>query len=188
MRRAFVVVLLLCACASVARAAGPDWSGSFGRTLAINSRPDGGGFDVALAAMWPIENRFSIGATAIASDMGLELGRLDDVNDGTPLGEIERVHRAVYGVSWRLDAAGGAVRGWEPFGSGTWGFYSVNDELHGKLMERVAATGFSLGGGMRRGLGERGALGASVRYTRMFNDRLGRYASASIDWAWRRAR
>ncbi len=188
MRSALAIVLLLAAWVPAARASAPDWSGSFGRTLAINSRPDGGGFDARLAAMWPVEGRFSIGATAIASDMGLTLGRLTDVHSGTDLGELARQHRAVYGLAWRLDADVRPVGGWDPFGSATWGFYSVNDELHGNLQGRVAAAGFGLGGGLRRQVGDRGALGASLRYTRMFNDRLGRYMSAGVDWVWRGAR
>jgi len=188
MRRLLAIVLLLAAAVLPARASAPDWSGTFGRTLAINARPDGGGFDAALSAMWPLEGRFSIGATALASDMGLTVGRLADVNDGADLGEIERQHRAVYGLAWRLDADANPVRGWDPYGSATWGFYSVNDELHGNLIGRVASAGFSLGGGLRRQIGERGALGASLRYTRLFNDRLGRYMSAGVDWVWRGSR
>ena len=43
-----------------------------------------------------------------------------------------------------------AAGAWDPFASATWGIYSVNDELHGRLQGRVATAGFSLGGGVRR--------------------------------------
>jgi hypothetical protein len=182
------LLALLGIAAPAALASPPDWTGSLGGTFAISSAgggPDGRGFDGALAAMWPIANRFDFGATAFGSDMGIEAGRLADVHTGEPLGQIDRLHRAVYGAAWRLDARVGAVRGWDPFASATWGFYSVNDELHGTLLHRVSSTGFSLGGGMRRPLGPRLSLGASLRYHRLFNDRVGRYMGAAVDWSWR---
>ncbi len=188
MRRVLGLLLLLPVLAPAARAAAPDWTGSFGGTFAINARPDGGGFSGSLAALWPIEERFSLGAMLVADDLGMETGPLVDAHTGEPLGRTARFHRAIYGGTWRLDGRLDTRRGWEPFASATWGFYSINDELHGAFLGRVSAAGFSLGGGLRRPLGSRGALGASLRYHRMFDNRIGRYVSAGLDWAWRTGR
>ena len=188
MRRAFVLLLLLLVPARAAVAAGPEWAGSLGGTFAAVGSPDGRAFDASLAALWPVEERFSLGVMVCASDLGVTTGHLADTHSGEDLGKIEQLHRAIYGVAWRLDARVGSLRGWDPFASASWGFYSINDELHGDLLGREASTGFSLGGGLRHSIGTRAALGASMRYHRLFNDRVGRYMSAAVDWSWRPVR
>ncbi len=72
-----------------------------------------------------------------------------------------------------------------PFASATWGFYRVTDDVRGDELDSVGSTGFSLAMGARRPLGRHFALGAVVRYHRLFNDRLGRLMSAGLDCAWR---
>ena len=183
-------LLLLLAGAPLARAVPlPEWTGSAGHSFAVTGDLTGGGWSLSLGALWPLDLQgVSFGLGLFADDAGNRIGRLRDANDGTDLGTVGLGHRAAYGAAWRLDARTAPRRGWEPFGSATWGYYRVEDDRLGVTQNRVGSTGFSLAAGLRRPMGS-GALGASLRYHRLANDVLvGRYVSAGVDWAWRGAR
>ncbi len=150
--------------------------------------PGGGGLAASLAALWPLEDRLGFGVTAFADDIGTRLGRLRDPNDGSDLGTTPALHRFAYGIAWRLDARSAVRRGWEPFVSGTWGYYRIQDDRLGSTFDAVSAAGFSLGAGVRRPMRGDSRLGASLRYHRLSSDRVGRYLTASMDWSWRPAR
>jgi hypothetical protein len=179
---ALAALLALSPGAALAR---PGLEATLGGTLAIEGAPDEGGWSVSLSPMWPLEERWSFGAMLFADDMGAEFGRLSDPNDGMDLGAAELGHAYVLGAAWRLDREWGSLLTWMPYASGTWGYYRVIDDLRGEVTQRAGSTGFSLGGGVRRAINDRNAIGASVRYHRLFNDRLGRYVGWAVDWSFR---
>jgi|GEM_PF-5820567 len=156
-----------------------------GGTLAALGGVNEGGAAVAFAALWPVEERLETGLAFHADDLGSVEGRLRDPNDGADLGRAEVLHRAVWGVAWRLDARPWAGAAWEPWGGGTWGFQRVRDDVRGVTVGRVHSTGFTLAVGLRRALRGGGSAAGVVRYHRLFNDRAGRYVSAGLEWGWR---
>jgi hypothetical protein len=181
---ALAVVLLA---PGVARAGAwrPELSGAVGKSFAVLGEPSGGGSSASLAALWPVAPRLSFGVMLHGDDAGSTMDSLrDEQGQGLPYGKIEQVHRATWGASWRLDAAAPARFGVIPFASATWGYYQVVDDLHGEVTGSVGSTGFSLAAGARRALGLHLALGAVVRYHRLFNDLEGRFMSAGLDCAW----
>lgn len=180
------VTLALVACVARAGAsAAPGLEITAGGTFGISGNPDSGGWSVALSPMWTVEDRILFGVTFFADDIGTEIGRLRDPNDGTDLGATELGHTYVLGTGWRLDREWGSLLTWMPYASGTWGYYNVTDDRRGSIVHRTGSTGFSLAGGVRRAVGERYAVGTSVRYHRLFNDRLGRYVEWAVDWSFR---
>jgi hypothetical protein len=164
----------------------PELSGSLGSSFAVLGLPSGGGSSASLAALWPVAPRLSFGVMLHGDDAGSTLDSLrDEQGHGLAYGKIEQVHRAAWGASWRLDATAPARFGATPFASATWGYYRVADDLRGNEISSVGSTGFSLAAGARWPLGPHVALGAVVRYHRLFNDREGRFMSAGLDCAWR---
>ena len=175
----------VCAAAPAGAGPAPGIEASAGGTLAISGESGDGGWSLALSPMWSLEDRFSFGVTFFADDMGTELGRLRDPNDGTDLGATELGHAFVLGAAWRLDREWGSLLTWMPYVSGTWGYYTVTDDRRGRVERRVGSTGFSLGAGVRRAVTDRHAVGTSIRYHRLFNDRIGRYVGWAVDWSFR---
>ena len=164
----------------------PELSGSVGGSFAVLGRPAGGGASASLAALWPVAPRFSFGVMLHGDDAGSTVDSLrDEQGRGLAYGKIDQGHRAAWGASWRLDAAAPARFGATPFASATWGYYRVADDLRGKEISSVSSAGFSLAAGVRRPLGRHIALGAVIRYHRLFNDLEGRFMSAGLDCAWR---
>jgi hypothetical protein len=136
--------------------------------------------------MWPVAPRISFGVMLHGDDAGSTVDSLrDEQGHGLDYGKIEQVHRAAWGASWRLDAEAPARFRATPFASATWGYYRVADDLRGEKISSVGSAGFSLAAGARWQLGRYVALGAVVRYHRLFNDREGRFMSAGLDCAWR---
>ena len=163
-----------------------ELSGSLGGSFAVLGLPSGGGTSASLALMWPVAPRLSFGVMLHGDDAGSTVDSLrDEQGRGLAAGKIEQVHRAAWGASWRLDAAAPAWFGAIPYASATWGYYRVTDDLRGDELRSDGSTGFSLGGGVRRPLGNHVALGAVVRYHRLFNDHEGRFMSAGLECAWR---
>ncbi|MBI1798774.1 MAG: hypothetical protein HYR73_03720 [Candidatus Eisenbacteria bacterium] len=184
-RVAFVACAALCACAAPAFAwPWPSVGVAVGQTFAINATPDQGGISIGASTLWPLEERFAFGGEISADDFGSVIGQLEDAS-GNPLGASEELHRAAYGLSWRMDARGPGLWGATTFGSGTWGLYRISDSQVGASLGHVASTGFALGAGLRWPMGAASALGVSVRYRRLFNDVAGRFMSAGVDWTWR---
>ena len=164
----------------------PELSGSLGSSFAVLGLPSGGGTSAALSAMWTVAPRFSFGVMLHGDDAGSTVDSLrDEQGRGLPYGKIEQLHRAAWGASWRLDAVAPARFGTIPFASATWGYYRIADDLRGDKLVSVNSTGFSLGAGVRWLLGGHFALGAVVRYHRLYNDREGRFMNAGLDCAWR---
>ena len=164
----------------------PELGGSLGGSFAVVGVPDGGGSSLSLSAMWPVAPRLSFGVMLHGDDAGSTVDSLrDELGRGLPYGKIEQLHRAAWGVSWRFDAVAPARFGVSPFASATWGFYRVTDDVRGDELDSIGSTGFSLALGGHRPLGRHFALGAVVRYHRLFNDRLGRLMSAGLDCTWR---
>ena len=71
------------------------------------------------------------------------------------------------------------------FANGTAGPYLVRETQFGNQLYSQGALGWSLGGGWRTRLGERATAGGFVQYHRVFDDRLGRFMSAGLEWSWR---
>jgi len=164
----------------------PELSGSLGGSFAVLGQPSGGGTSASLALMWPVAQRLSFGVMLHGDDAGSTVDSLrDEQGHGLPYGKIEQLHRAAWGASWRLDATAPPRFGAIPFASLTWGYYRVADDLRGEELRSVGSAGASLGAGVRLPLGGRFALGAVVRYHRLFNDRESRFMSAGLDCAWR---
>jgi hypothetical protein len=181
-----LVAVLLAPGVAQARAWRPELRGSLGGTFAVLGQPSSGGTSASLAAMWPVARRISFGVMLHGDDAGSVVDSLRDAQGrGLSAGRIEQLHRAAWGASWRLDAAAPARFGVTPFASATWGYYRVADDLRGEKLSSVGSAGFSLAAGASRSLGSHLALGAVVRYHRLFNDREGRFMSAGLDCAWR---
>jgi hypothetical protein len=182
---ALVAVLLVPGMAQ-AGAWRPELSGSLGGSFAVLGLPSSGGSSASLAAMWPVAPRLSFGVMLHGDDAGSTVDSLrDEQGRGLVHGKVEQIHRAAWGASWRLDATASARFGMTPFASATWGCYRIADDLRGDALGSVNSTGFSLAAGARKPLGRHIALGAVVRYHRLFNDREGRFMSAGLDCAWR---
>jgi hypothetical protein len=175
-----------------ARAAkGIELSASLGRTFAILGDLHRGGEAFQIDALLPVRDAWSIGYAFYGADMGQGTERLLDPNNGTDLGAVGGPTRYVYGVGWALDVhpwaekthTSGALRGLSV--AGTAGHYRIKVEAQGDVLGEDDAFGWALAGRWRLPLGAHGALGQWARYTRVFDDRLGRYVSAGIDWTWR---
>jgi len=164
----------------------PSLKGAVGMTGAISgTEPRDGGLSLGIAGLWPIDERlFSAGVMLLADDMGSQTGPLRDPNSGVPLGTTEILHRAVYGVAFRVDATPPARKGWGWLGSGTWGAYQVVDDVRGDVSGVEYGTGFSLAAGVRYGLRTTSALAGVVRYHRVFDERVGRYMSFGAEFTW----
>ena len=188
MRWTWVALAAVLLVPGVARAGAwcPQPSGSVGSTFAVIGVPGDGGSSAEVSLMWPVAPRLSFGMMFHGDDAGSTMDSLrDNQGHGEASGKIEQVHRAAWGASWRLDAAAPKRFGATPFASATWGYYQVTDDLRGDVLQTVGSTGFSLAVGARFSVSPHFALGASVRYHRLFNDREGRFMSAGLDWAWR---
>jgi hypothetical protein len=172
-------------------AAGIDFSGSLGRTFAILGDVREGGEAFQLDALLPMRDSWSIGYAFYAADMGQGTERLLDPNDGTDLGAVGGPTRFVVGVGWALDVrpwagkanAPGVLRAFSA--AGTAGHYRIKVETQGDVLEDDDAFGWSLAGRWHFPVGAHAFLGPSVRYTRVFDDRFGRFMSAGMDWTWR---
>ena len=181
-----LAAVLLAPAAAQARAWRPELNGSLGGSFSVLGAPSGGGSSVSLSAMWPVARRLSFGVMLHGDDAGSSVDSLRDQRGrGLPYGKIEQLHRAAWGASWRLDAAAPAWLGVTPYGSATWGYYRVMDDVRRDPLGSFGSTGFSLAAGARRPLGRHFALGTFVRYHRLFNDREGRFVCAGLDGTWR---
>ena len=171
---------------SRASSARPALLATTGRTFGIDGDVNEGGPAFRLAVMWPLEQRpFSTGVELSADDFGNVIGELLDPNSGEPVGRTQQVHRAAYGVAWRFDASLAPDAKWDPYVSGTWGMSRVRDDSLGVTKDRWATAGLGAGAGVRRAFGKGFTIGAGLRYQLLFNDRVGRFASASLEWGWR---
>ena len=183
---AALAALLALACAADAFAAGPGVFVNTGTTFGISGEVAEGGMSLRGALMWPLEDeRFATGVEVFAEDFGSIIGDLYDPNTGAYAGQSLRRHRAAYGGAWRFDAALSRGSRWEPYVSGSWGFGRVRDDSLGIEKQTWNSTAVGLGAGARRAVRTNFTVGAAARYQWLFNDRVGRYASVSLEWGWR---
>jgi hypothetical protein len=164
----------------------PELAGSLGGTFMVLGLPNEGGSSASLAVLWPVAPHFSFGVAMHGDDAGSVVDSLRDGNGhGLAYGKVEQLHRTAWGASWRMDAVASPWHGLLPFASGTWGYYRIADDLRGDARGHLGTTGFSLAAGVRQGVGRHLAVGASIRYHRLFNDVEGRFVSAGLDGTWR---
>ncbi len=187
--RIFVAALLCAAFAGPARAGlpYPEWNLAIGGSTAILGDVSERGVSAALSALWRVDDseRIVFGASLLADDLGSRAFAPVDTSTGATLGLEEQRHRAVYGAAWRLDLRPWEDRAWRPFASGTWGWSRVRDDVRGRTLADVSSAGFTLAGGVRHSIRTHATAGLVVRYHRLFNDRVGRYMSAGMEWSWR---
>ena len=182
--------------AALALAAGPRVAlarGGFvfdvGKTGAISGPLTDGGMSLGLGLLWPVDEApwslpVRFGLMGFFDDMGSQVEPLVG-GAGNVIGLAETQHQDVFGAAFRLDWEPAIKWKWRPYGSGTWGYYRVTNDLHGATLDGVSAAGFSLGGGIVRHLASGSSFGAVVRYHRLFDDVTGRYVSGGVEWGWR---
>lgn len=164
----------------------PELGASIGGTYAVLGTPNNGGTSASVSALWPVGGGLSFGVMLHGDDAGAVVDSLrDEQGRGTSPGMVEQAHRAAWGASWRLDAAGPALRGITPYASASWGVYRIADDLRGRKLGSFGSAGFSLGAGLRRPIGKHVLVGALARYHRLFNDYEGRFMSAGLECSWR---
>jgi len=148
-----------------------------------------------LAALWATggaASPLSVGVGMWAANAGQAVGRLLDPHDGVDLGAVGGADFATYGGGLVADFHPGPARRLEgvaartgPFFHGNAGAYAVQIALRGHLLRSQGTVGWSAGLGWRFQLGRRVTVGPAIHYTRVFDDELGRYVAAGLDWVWR---
>jgi hypothetical protein len=162
----------------------PDLLIAIGRTTAVSGEPGGGGMSASATGLWRIEGPFAAGLTVFADDMGTDLGRLVDANDGSDIGTVEEAHRFAYGAAWRFDADLPSRAAWEPYLSLTWGGYRVQDDVRGDVRGALTSTGVGIGAGVRRHIAASGAVGLCARWHEVFRGDAEHWLSVTADWQW----
>jgi hypothetical protein len=167
-----------------------------------------GRWSLRFAMLAPLNERVSVGAEVFADDIAVLVAALKATGEvpGTVVGETvdaqEYGHRDIWGLAWRVDAdawrfgafgarggGNGGTRTWVPPSrvvvTGTAGVWRVTADRLRRPQHEGDAFGWSLGVGWRFQLPGRAALGPTLRYCRVFDDRVGRYVTAGFDWGWR---
>jgi len=170
-------------------------SGSVGHTFAIlgTVRAGAPAFDVrALAPVGGPSGMLSLGVGAWADDMGQVVERLIDPTTLEDVGAAEGASRFLVGggLAGELhlrQAPGNGAHGPRggPFLTGAAGIYYVESRERSSLEHTDNALGWSAAAGWRFRAGAFGSLGPSIRYHRVFDDRVGRFMAAGVDWTWR---
>ncbi len=164
----------------------PELSGSFGGTFGVLGTPNEGGPSGTFAALWPVSERFSFGVMLHADDAGSKVDSLRDAQGhGLSYGMVEQLHRMATGFSWRLDAHLPPWRKLVPTASASWGYYRVRDDVRGTKVDETGSIGGSLGASLRWPFGPHFAMGAGLRYHRLFNDFEKGFVSAGLEGIWR---
>jgi hypothetical protein len=173
----------------------PELAGSLGSTFSVLGASDQGGAELKLSALWPTGGPASpmrMGIGLWAADAGQKVERLLDPNDAVDLGAVGGPSLAAYGGGLVADlhpgwgrARAASVSAEGPYLNGTAGLYVVSTALRGRSLRSVGAVGWSAGGGWRFRVAGRFAVGPSVHYARVFDDELGRFLAAGLDWVWR---
>jgi len=152
---------------------------------------DVGGWSIRFAALAPLNRRMDVGVELFYDDLASIVAALK-TDTGELLDAAAFLHRATWGAAYRLDAKLWSLPGhtsWLPpstlVATGTSGMWRVADDVVRQRFAEEDAFGWSLGLGWRFQLPGRIAAGPAFRYCRVFNDRLGRYVTASLDWGWR---
>jgi hypothetical protein len=174
---------------------GPRISGSMGHTFAILGTVREGAPAFELRALVPVDGEsgmLGLGVGAWGADMGQTVERLIDPVTLADVGMVGGASRFLAGgglageLHLRSASANGAheVRG-GPFLTGTAGVYYVESRRESSLEHTDNALGWSVATGWRFRMGALGSLGPGVHYTRVFDDRVGRFMTAGLDWTWR---
>jgi len=156
----------------------------FGVTAASSDGPKVSGTALTAAALWEVLPGFEFGLMLFADDLGSRLGRLRDPNDGTDLGTTVEDHRGAFGGAWRADFS--LLRGdrWRSAAGVTWGYYRVQDDRVGVVRDGLSAVGVSIGAGVSRRLRPTSAMGLSVRWNQLLEERQDHYVRATVDLMW----
>jgi hypothetical protein len=187
-RWTWIVVCLVALLPGIARAGAwwPELSGALGGTFAVQGTPNEGGPSGSFSVLWPVADRFSFGVMLHADDAGSRVDSLRNAQgQGLAYGKIEQLHRLAGGASWRLDARLPEWRKFIPVASATWGYYRIRDDVRGAKLDEAGSVGCSLGAIVRWPFGRHLAMGAGVRYHRLFNDLEKGFVNASLEGAWR---
>ena len=153
-----------------------------GRTLAVKDGPGGGGISLDASVLWPVEDHFRVGMMGFIDGLGERTDRLIG-GGGTDLGPIAGSHRAAQGVALRLEAHAAGGHRLRPYLAATWGFYRIEDDVRGTLLQADDAVGFGLGLGLMRALNDHHAAGVAVRGQELSRAG-GRYVTAAFEWRW----
>ena len=185
MRARLVGSLVLVALVTLAAAAtaAPNLVMSLGGTFGSSDPPQKSGASFKLAALWHVEV-LDVGPEFFVDDLGSTVGRITDQHDGTDLGAVNTEHRMSYGVAWRLDAPLVTRGGWNTRAIVSYGYHRVRDDQVGVVQDAISAIGWSAGLGASHKIAPTFALGASVRYQSLNDERQDHYSSASLDLMW----
>jgi hypothetical protein len=189
MIRRSLALLILAATIAAPAAAGPRWPDltiAMGGTFAASGEPGNGGFNGAVAGMWPVDGPLSVGLNAFADDIGTRIAQY--LEPGSPpklLGTYESDHRFVYGAGWRLDLEPATRRRWRPFGTATWNYARVQDDARGNITNAQSSALIAVGLGIRRDVLQNSTLGVVTTYHRLADDRVKQYLGAAVEWGWR---
>jgi hypothetical protein len=153
-----------------------------GRTLAVKDGPGGGGMALGASVLWPVEEHFRVGLMGFVEGLGERTDRLIGAG-GTDLGPIAGFHRTAQGAALRLEAHAPAGHRLRPYLAATWGFYRIEDDVRGALLQADDAVGFGLGLGLMRAFNDRHAAGVAVRGQQLSRAG-GRYVTAALEWRW----
>jgi hypothetical protein len=194
---ALCVLLGLPATRAAASAFGiPELMGSLGGTFAISGDVKEGGAAVQIGGLWPVggpSSPASVGLGVWAADAGQQVVRLLDPNDGTDLGAVGGQALTTFGAGLVADVRPDLWRGRNDVGaatglflSGAFGYYKVNTSVQQNPVSDDGSLGWSAGGGWRFRLAHGVTIGPAIHYHRLvFDDHLGRFMTAGLDWAWR---
>ncbi len=178
-----LAILALAAPAVPAVASRPELVFDVGRTLAVKDGPGGGGITLGASALWRLENHFRVGLMAFADGLGERTDRLIGAG-GTDLGPVAGVHRAAQGAALRLEVHAPGGRALQPYLAATWGFYRIEDDVRGTVLQSDDAVGFGLGLGLMRAFNDHHAAGVALRAQQLSRGGAGRYLTAALEWRW----
>lgn len=155
-----------------------------GITGASSDGPKRSGAAATAAMLWEVVPGLEFGPMLFADDLGSRVGRLRDPNDGTDLGAVAQDHRGVYGGAWRADFP--LVRGerWRSAAGVTWGYYRLQDDRIGVIRSAWSAVGWSIGADASRRVRPTAAIGVSVRWNQLLEERQDHYVRATVDLMW----
>jgi hypothetical protein len=183
---ALAAVAALVTIAGIAGRAGaePRLVVGLGATGASSDGPQKSGLTASAAALWSHGEHLELGPMLFIDDLGTRVGRLVDPNNGTDLGSVAENHRVAFGGAWRFDVPFGAWAGFSPRAISSWGYYRIQEDRVGVVRSAISTTGWSLGGGMSRGLSPSIAIGVSAHYHGLQDERQNHYVSATVDLSW----
>jgi hypothetical protein len=196
--RTLALAVLLAAAALVRPAAAlpprPEFTTSLGHSFGVlGAEAKKGGTALEVAALWPVREGWSAGVALWGGDTSSGTERVEDPVTFQDLGPVPGTSEYFAGAGWAMElrpgvfgrdstGAAGPLRGLVLAGNA--GVYRVGVAFGGEETHQQS-FGFGLGIGWRFALGEHHQVGPALRYARVFDDQLGRFFSAGLDWTWR---